>query len=245
MVAVQLYLMTTRPFKVGQIRTPIVIGAGGLLYMLAIAYFLNNGSLPVWVISPHRVVNFSFTMQMMVLPVSFVALALLYWYDSKNFRKFFRFRFRSPRKNDQWHLYGPVVLLAFSAGNMLMMLMSMSVGKGVFNEKFVSLLPLVLLLSITNAWSEEIFSRLVIVAGLDGKIKPDIICLVSGLLFGLAHIEGTPGGFFGIIVTGALGWLLAKSVIETRAIGWALLIHFILDVIIFGAGAMIIAHGEV
>ena len=44
-----------------------------------------------------------------------------------------------------------------------------------------------------------------------------------------------------IITSGFLGWLLAKSVIETKGLGWALLIHFLQDVVIFGAGAMIIA----
>jgi hypothetical protein len=47
------------------------------------------------------------------------------------------------------------------------------------------------------------FSRFVIAAGLDGKLKPVVICRISP--------------------------------------GWALLIHFVLDIVIFGAGAMIIA----
>jgi hypothetical protein len=30
-----------------------------------------------------------------------------------------------------------------------------------------------------------------------------------------------------------LGWLLAKSVLETRGLGWAWIVHFSQDVIIF------------
>lgn len=41
--------------------------------------------------------------------------------------------------------------------------------------------------------------------------------------------------------TGTLGWFLAKSMVDTKGMGWAWFIHFLLDVVIFGAGAMIIA----
>ena len=59
-----------------------------------------------------------------------------------------------------------------------------------------------------------------------------------------AHYFGTPSGIFGVVMSGLMGWLLAKSVIETRGLAWALLIHFLQDVVIFGAGAMIIAGND-
>jgi uncharacterized protein len=34
-------------------------------------------------------------------------------------------------------------------------------------------------------------------------------------------------------LAGFLGWLLAKSIVETRGIFWAWFIHFLQDVIIF------------
>jgi hypothetical protein len=43
------------------------------------------------------------------------------------------------------------------------------------------------------------------------------------------------------MMAGLMGWILAKSMIETKALGWALFIHFLQDVVIFGGGAMIIA----
>jgi hypothetical protein len=39
----------------------------------------------------------------------------------------------------------------------------------------------------------------------------------------------------GVVLAGFLGWFLAKSVLETRGIGLAWFIHFVLDVIIFVA----------
>jgi hypothetical protein len=66
-------------------------------------------------------------------------------------------------------------------------------------------------------------------------MSPGRIAIVSGALFGSAHYLGTPGGPSGCLLAGFLGWLLAKSVLETQGIGWAWFIHFVLDVIIFVA----------
>jgi uncharacterized protein len=221
-----------------QVGVPIAIGVGGILSMSLIAFFLDKDILSLWTISPYKMVNFTFTMQMLVLLVSFFALLLMYVFDRKKFKAFFRAGFGS---NNNWKIYGPVMLVAFTVGNALLMSFSVSAQNGTINNTFFSLLPLVILFSATNAWSEEIFTRFVIVAGLDGRLKPAIICWISAIIFGIPHFWGTPGSFFGVIMTAILGWLLARSVIETKGLGWAILIHFLLDIVIFGAGAMIIA----
>jgi membrane protease YdiL (CAAX protease family) len=112
---------------------------------------------------------------------------------------------------------------------------------GVINGTFFKLVPLVLLFAATNAWTEEILSRFVIVAGLHDQLKPVAICWISAIIFGTPHFFGTPSGVVGAIMAGLLGWVLAKSVLETRSLGWALFIHFLQDVVIFGGGAMIIS----
>lgn len=53
------------------------------------------------------------------------------------------------------------------------------------------------------------------------------IAILSGLIFGIPHHFGTPGGI--------LGAAMAKSVMETRGIFWAWFIHFLQDVVIFAA----------
>jgi membrane protease YdiL (CAAX protease family) len=136
------------------------------------------------------------------------------------------------------------VAIAFTVGNMMMMSFGVMRDGGTINGTFFGLLPFVLLFSATNAWFEEIFTRFVVVAGLNGKMKPDFICIISAVVFGIPHFFGTPSGLFGVIAAGALGWFLARSVVETKSLGWALLVHFLQDVVIFGAGAMIIAGQE-
>jgi membrane protease YdiL (CAAX protease family) len=226
-----------RKIKIIQIGIPIAIALAGLLSMSLIAYFLKNGSISPWKISPYEIVNITFTLQLIVLPISFIALAIMYLYDKEKFKLFFR---PGLRKNN-WHLYGLAIAIAFTAGNALLMSSGVMAENGSVNKTFYSLIPLVIIFAATNAWSEEIFSRFVIVAGLAGKLKPDTICRISAIIFGLPHFFGTPSGIFGVIMSGFLGWLLAKSVIETKGLGWALVIHFLQDLVIFGAGAMIIA----
>lgn len=96
-------------------------------------------------------------------------------------------------------------------------------------------LPIILAFSISNAWSEELFFRLIpgeIVAGTPGE---GYFPLLSAIVFGAAHWWGSPGGPVGIIMSGFLGYALARSVVETRGMFWAFLIHFIQDLIIFSA----------
>jgi membrane protease YdiL (CAAX protease family) len=146
----------------------------------------------------------------------------------------------SSEKNN-WRSLGPVVAVAFTLGTMSYMSVGVASQNGHVNGTFYKLLPLVLVFAATNAWTEEILSRFVIVSGLYGKLGAQAICWISATIFGLGHIFGTPNGVFGVIASGALGFVLAKSVLETRSLGWALFIHFLQDAVIFGAGAMIMA----
>lgn len=94
---------------------------------------------------------------------------------------------------------------------------------------------LAILLAASNAFVEEYITRFQVVVALAGSISPARIALISGLLFGIPHYLGNPGGIIGVLLATFLGWLLAKSIIETRGIGWAVFIHFLQDVIIFTA----------
>jgi hypothetical protein len=69
--------------------------------------------------------------------------------------------------------------------------------------------------------------------------------LLSAVLFGLAHIAGMPSGIGGMILAGILGWLLAKSVLETHGLFWAWFIHFLQDVVIIGGLMMVALQHEV
>ena len=225
--------------KLRRIAIPVLVSAMGVSLAAAIGLLLGNGTISTWAISENKEINFSFTLQIMVLFVSFAALGFVYFFDKTGFETFFRLR--ASREKNNWNTLGPVLAVGFTLGTMMYMSFAVSSAHGVINGQFWKLLPLVLLFAATNAWSEEVISRFVIVAGLYGKLRPSVICWISAVIFGGPHFFGTPNGIFGVMMAGLMGWVLAKSMLETKALGWALFIHFLQDVVIFGGGAMIIA----
>jgi hypothetical protein len=99
--------------------------------------------------------------------------------------------------------------------------------------KALPFLPGVLLASALNAFNEEItykasfLSVLVDVVG-----KPQALWLMAAY-FGALHYYGIPYGIVGVVLAGFMGWVLGKSMLETRGMFWAWFLHFIQDVLIF------------
>ena len=94
-------------------------------------------------------------------------------------------------------------------------------------------IPVIIFISLTNSFSEEIIYRFVINGNL-GVIVPKItILIISAILFGLPHYMGYPNGIAGVIMSAMLGYILSKATYETNGLGIALTIHFIQDLIIF------------
>lgn len=87
-------------------------------------------------------------------------------------------------------------------------------------------------LSTTNALTEELITRWAVVASLTGRWAA-AAPWASALIFGSVHWFGIPGGPVGAVMAGFLGWLLARSIQDTRGIGWAWIVHFCQDVLIF------------
>ena len=136
------------------------------------------------------------------------------------------------RENESWRSVGAGFSLVVTAATAAFMWL------GVYQKTpivWLDLLPWVLLFSLSNSFSEEMLTRFTLAAGLDGVQSKAQICLWSAAIFGGVHFFGTPGGIMGVLMAGFLGWLLAKSVVETRGFGWAWFIHFLQDVVIIFA----------
>ena len=101
-----------------------------------------------------------------------------------------------------------------------------------FNMAF---LPIIILISLTNSFSEEVIYRFAINGNLLIATSKLTILLISAILFGLPHFQGYPNGVTGVIMAGLLGYILSKATFETQGLGIAWAIHFIQDVIIFSA----------
>jgi len=85
-----------------------------------------------------------------------------------------------------------------------------------------------LVFALINSLVEEGIYRFSITSVfLENGSSASSAAITSGVLFGWVHYYGTPGG--------VLGWLLSKSIAETRRFDRAWLIHFVQDVVIFTA----------
>lgn len=93
----------------------------------------------------------------------------------------------------------------------------------------------IILFSILNAFSEEMIFRFGLVTSLQSIVPVSGIIIISAIAFGVVHYGGTPGGFIGIGLAGLMGFILCKSLIETQGIFWAVLIHFVQDVLIISS----------
>ena len=102
-------------------------------------------------------------------------------------------------------------------------------------------LPVVLLAAALNAFNEEMTYKASLLAVLVDAVGSRQALWMVAAYFGLAHFYGVPYGVIGVVLASFLGWILAKSMLETRGLAWAWLIHFCQDVLIFGfiaAGAI-------
>ncbi len=237
-------------FNIGYLYPPAV-GLAGLLSMLLVSDLLRGGRLPIFSLTGFAELNFAAARQLYILPISFLVIGLIFLYDRRNFSLFFRpgdigaktepLKLLGITEEDSWKKVGVVIALILTAGTLVFMTIAVVQSGGVVNLMLLKFLPFILIFSATNAWSEEMFTRFTVVAGLSGRLKPRTIFWISAGIFGIPHYFGTPGGPVGVLMAGFLGWLLAKAVYETRGMFWAWFIHFVQDVVIFSANIMILA----
>jgi membrane protease YdiL (CAAX protease family) len=84
--------------------------------------------------------------------------------------------------------------------------------------------------SLMNSLTEELIFRVIPIISTKNTFHRSLVSMLSGIMFGIPHYLGTPGGFIGVIMASFLGWVMAESLLDTQGIGWAWLIHFVQDV---------------
>ena len=95
------------------------------------------------------------------------------------------------------------------------------------------LLPLILRLAAVNAFSEEFSYRASLLATLRTAVGDRHALLLTAVFFGLAHYYGVPYGIVGVGMSGCLGYVLGRAMLESDGLLWPWLIHFLQDVVIF------------
>ncbi len=100
-------------------------------------------------------------------------------------------------------------------------------------DRLWPLLPLIVVLALANSFAEGVAYRNAVLGPLAEKLPKGTVVLASAAFFGAAHYYGVPSGVIGVVMSGALGWFLARSMFETRGFLAPWIIHFLQDVVIF------------
>lgn len=140
-----------------------------------------------------------------------------------------------PKSNETWREVGRNFAIIITLITAVVMYFQVFRVNDISFSDIIRIMPFVLLFALSNSFVEESITRLGVVVSLHGTLSNQTIQLVSAAIFGIVHYWGSPGGIIGVIVAAFLGWFLAKSIIETKGIFWAWMIHFLQDVVIFSA----------
>lgn len=133
----------------------------------------------------------------------------------------------------RWSIVAPLLLTVVSA-TLIVQLWIVSHGSRHFRADVLLLgLPAAVLFAALNASSEEFRFRCVLLAHGVRSIGVTHAVAATSVLFGLAHFGGHPSGISGVLMAGFFAWVVARSMVDTRGWGWAWLLHFVQDVIIF------------
>jgi hypothetical protein len=139
-------------------------------------------------------------------------------------------RWLNIRPGQGWLKVGVQFLIAFTLV-VLVVFFLVTRGMNVPLARMLGLLPLALLLAGLNAFVENFAFRAALLPLLLPAVGKRQGLLISAVFFSLPHFYGFPPGIAGLILTGFLGWVLAKAMVETEGFLWPWLIQLPLDIL--------------
>jgi hypothetical protein len=136
------------------------------------------------------------------------------------------------KQGEKWSTFGRNLAIYISLGTLAFLVIA---GRPPLDIVIRALpfLPAVLLAAALNAFYEEMSFKASFLSVLEGPAGKQQALLLMAAFFGIMHFYGIPYGVIGVLMATFLGWLLGKSMLETRGLFWAWFIHFIQDVLIF------------
>ena len=132
----------------------------------------------------------------------------------------------------RWNELGGWLTLFVSLGTLAFLTITGHPSLGMATQ-LLPFLPAIVLAAAVNSFTEEMTYKASFLSVLVGPVGPRQASYMVGAYFGILHFYGVPYGYVGVLLAGFLGWLLAKSMLETRGLFWAWFIHFWQDVWIF------------
>lgn len=198
-------------------------------------------------------INVQAKYQSLLLAVTFTVLVVLYLFNSSNFTRFLALgNPNAPAtaitlfgiaEGESWLTVGGSLTLFITLATATFVFLQFRKLKSKLSQ-LIPLMPYILLFSLSNSFAEEVIYRLGVIVPLAGAIEPQYILILSAIAFGAPHLRGMPNGIVGALMAGVLGWLLAKSMLETSGMFWAWGIHFVQDVVIFSGLVLNTIHAQ-
>ncbi|WP_068614650.1 CPBP family intramembrane glutamic endopeptidase [Paenibacillus tuaregi] len=191
--------------------------------------------------------NREFSYQVTVLFLALILIAIVYGLTGKEGLAYLNLKRRdgqirpepwigiTPKQKESWKSLGLNFAVVITTVTAIVIYFQVIHGGSMSLDLFPGIL-LILLFALTNAFTEEIIFRFSFVAVVNKYGgSPYLAQGLAAATFGVIHYFGTPSGIPGVLMAAFIGWILAKSMIETKGFFWALLIHFLQDVVIFTA----------
>ena len=138
-------------------------------------------------------------------------------------------RWMGVKDGERWKKFGLILTLCISLGTLTFLVIA---GRPPLDIVIQALpfLPAILLAAALNAFNEEVTYKAAFLSVLESPVGPRQALYMVAYFFGIMHFYGVPYGVVGVILATFLGWILAKSMQETRGVFWAWFIHFWQDV---------------
>lgn len=133
----------------------------------------------------------------------------------------------------RWSIVAPLLLMVVSTALIVQLWIVSHASRYFSAEVLLAGFPVAVLFAALNASSEELRFRCVLLAHGARSIGVTHAVAATSVLFGLAHFGGHPSGISGVLMAGFFAWVAARSMVDTSGWGWAWLLHFVQDVIIF------------
>lgn len=137
------------------------------------------------------------------------------------------------KRGDRWSTVGRNLAVFISLGTLAFLVLSGRPSVDML-AAIVPFVPVILLAAALNAFNEEVTYKASFLSVLVGPFGEKQTLRMVAAYFGIAHFYGVPYGLIGVALAWFLGWVLARSMLETRGLFWAWCIHFVQDVLIFG-----------
>ena len=142
------------------------------------------------------------------------------------------------RRPLSWAVLGTVTTVLLFAGFATQMWLEGAFPEG-WLQRMLPLAPLVLASAFFNAFGEEVIFRSGPLAFLYRIVGSSQAIWMTSVWFGLSHYyTGSTPGPIGAIQAGALALLMGKAMVATKGLGWPLIIHFAIDVVVFASIAV-------